>query len=229
MKKILSLCILAFLLVWMLALPLSAFTGRLAAYGFYGIASAVGATVTPGADARTMVVIPADVNGDGQTETFFAQSDMLTFTYTGAVPGARGSVLLYSGHPARGGQVFYADQITAVGETVTFLVRPVLPDTSMPLFLHLSWDTPGSTPVTVPLHYAAHGVYGTDAFATGDVNGDDVWNSLDALLALQIGAEIYTPTPYEQFSANVNGDGVVNSADALMILQYGAGLITSWD
>ena len=229
MKKIFSLCILAFVLVWAMVLPLSAFTGRLGAYGFYDIGSAAGATVTPGADAKTMVVIPADVDFDGQAETFFARADMLTFTYTGAVPGARCSVLLYSGHPAQGGQVFYADQVTAASGTLTFLVRPILPDVNTPLFLHLSCDAPGSMPVTVPLHYAAQGMYGTDAFVTGDVNGDGVWNSLDALLALQIGAEISSPTPYVQFAANVNGDAVVNSADALMILQYGAGLITSWD
>ena len=229
MKKTLSLCILAFVMVWALALPLSAFTGKLAASGFYGIGSAPGAAVTPGADGQTVTVIPADVNADGQPETFYARSDMLTYTYTGAVPGTRYSVLLCSKHPAEGGQVFYADQVTAVAETLIFSVRPVLPQASTPLFLYLSCDAPGKTPVLIPLAYAAHGVYGTDAFTTGDVNADGVWNSLDALLALQIGAETYSPTPYEQFAANVNGDTVINSTDALRILQYGAGLITSWD
>lgn len=146
MKKTLSLCILAFVMVWALALPLSAFTGRLAASGFYGIGSAPGAAVTPGADGQTVTVIPADVNADGQPETFYARSDMLTYTYAGAVPGARYSVLLCSKHPAEGGQVFYADQVTAAAETLIFSVRPVLPQASTPLFLYLSCDAPGKNP-----------------------------------------------------------------------------------
>jgi hypothetical protein len=58
----------------------------------------------------------------------------------------------------------------------------------------------------------------------GDSNCDGRINSIDAALALQIGASLANNLPCESL-ADVNEDGTVNSIDAALILQYGAGLL----
>jgi hypothetical protein len=58
----------------------------------------------------------------------------------------------------------------------------------------------------------------------GDVNGDDVPNSIDAALVLQFGAGLLGSLRCAD-GADVNGDGEVTSIDAALILQFVAGLI----
>lgn len=53
--------------------------------------------------------------------------------------------------------------------------------------------------------------------ACGDVNSDGAVNVVDALLAAQIAASIFTPTPCQQINADVDGNGVVTVLDALRI------------
>ena len=60
----------------------------------------------------------------------------------------------------------------------------------------------------------------------GDVNCGGGVNSIDALLVLQLDAELLDALACEEH-ADVNADGDVNSLDALLILQYVAGLINS--
>ncbi len=59
-------------------------------------------------------------------------------------------------------------------------------------------------------------------YPDGDANGDDITDSLDALLVLQIVANDERPFSY---SGNVDPAGGLSSNDALLILQYNAGLI----
>ena len=56
---------------------------------------------------------------------------------------------------------------------------------------------------------------------TGDVNGDGILSSVDALMALQMSAGNIA----EDLAADVSGDGSVTSLDALMILQASVGAI----
>lgn len=65
---------------------------------------------------------------------------------------------------------------------------------------------------------------GAFAATTGDVNGDGVVNSLDALNVLQyvVGIKV---DDFNKTAADVNGDGKINSGDALKILQISVGLI----
>ena len=56
---------------------------------------------------------------------------------------------------------------------------------------------------------------------TGDINGDGVLSSVDALMALQMSAGNIAEDP----AADVSGDGSVTSLDALMILQASVGAI----
>lgn len=65
---------------------------------------------------------------------------------------------------------------------------------------------------------------GPGASKLGDVNGDTVANSSDALIILSADAGLSTPQYCPMNCGDVNGDGLVNSSDALIILSYDAGL-----
>ncbi len=52
----------------------------------------------------------------------------------------------------------------------------------------------------------------------GDVNIDELINVPDAILGLQIAADILDPSRYQHWAADFNSNGVVNSADAIGIL-----------
>jgi hypothetical protein len=58
----------------------------------------------------------------------------------------------------------------------------------------------------------------------GDVNGDDVVNSTDALIVLSCDAGLNTTQFCPMNCGDVNDDGLVNSTDALIILSYDAGM-----
>lgn len=70
----------------------------------------------------------------------------------------------------------------------------------------------------------------TSSAVCGDVNGDGVANSSDALLIRQVvvGLRLSTDPVFTNFSAgDVNGDGLVNATDALFIRQVVVGLRSS--
>lgn len=58
----------------------------------------------------------------------------------------------------------------------------------------------------------------------GDVDGDTIVNSSDALLILQHSTGLITLSEAQLVKADVDADSVVNSSDSLLILQYSTGL-----
>jgi hypothetical protein len=58
----------------------------------------------------------------------------------------------------------------------------------------------------------------------GDVNGDGLINSADAILALRIAAGLLHPTPEQFAAADFDGNGQVESLDASCILRRAVGL-----
>ncbi len=58
----------------------------------------------------------------------------------------------------------------------------------------------------------------------GDVDGDGLANSTDALIILSADVAVATPQFCPMNCGDVNGDGGVNSTDALMVLSYDAGM-----
>lgn len=57
------------------------------------------------------------------------------------------------------------------------------------------------------------------AVMMGDVNGDHLIDSIDALMVLRCAMQVIELTPAQLRAADVNGDGVVDSLDALVILR----------
>lgn len=58
----------------------------------------------------------------------------------------------------------------------------------------------------------------------GDVNGDDVADSADAVLILRASVNLEEFTPKQNFLGDVNGDGEPDSSDALEVLRYSVDL-----
>ena len=61
----------------------------------------------------------------------------------------------------------------------------------------------------------------------GDVNGDYIVNTVDALMVAQYGM-IYPIPEFIEANADVNCDGSINIVDALIIAQYTVGIIISF-
>lgn len=86
----------------------------------------------------------------------------------------------------------------------------------------LTFSIPGPTPAPTATPRPPTPTPG--AGLAGDSNCDGHINSIDAALALQIGASLAHNLPCAHL-ADANEDGTVNAIDAALILQYGAGLL----
>ena len=85
---------------------------------------------------------------------------------------------------------------------------------------HITWSAEDEQAIVSETYLA--GVYEFLEMAPlGDVNGDGILSSVDALMALQMSAGNIAENP----AADVSGDGSVTSLDALMILQASVGAI----
>jgi PKD repeat protein len=71
---------------------------------------------------------------------------------------------------------------------------------------------------------ATTGVTVTELGTLGDVNGDGLADSTDALIILSADAGINTSQFCPMNCGDVNGDGYVDSTDALIVLSYDAAM-----
>ena len=67
-----------------------------------------------------------------------------------------------------------------------------------------------------------------EELSTGDLSGDGVINTADAVIVLKYSAEITQLADNQLAAGDTNHDGKVNTADAVMILRYAAGMITEF-
>ena len=225
MKKIVKATLLAAALTALLCVCAMAET--VTGSGFYGIGSASGVTITPqDKDGNAVASQVADVD-DSKTgdETVYPGSVKLEVTLAGEfAAGENYVVFLMEGTaaPTKSDAIYYINQTTVTSETsITFDVYPMDIGGKKDLTLYITSDKSGFTTIQIPVSYHV-------PYTLGDVNADGGYNSIDALMALQIAAELVEPTGNQKLAADVTGDGLVNSIDALKILQYAAGLITSW-
>ena len=231
MKKRISTLLLALLILIVFTVPAMA-TEPATASGFYNIGTADKVTINPLVTNKAAQVVNQDVDNDKKDDVWYINSNRLEVSYTAATSdGYYGIILIEgSGVPTLDNTIFYIDQITAESGTVNFDVYPILPKKTTDLTLYITSNIKDFKLISIPLNYVVDAESPATYYTLGDINNDDIWNSTDALLTLQIGAGIYSEaTAQEIAAANVNGDEYVNSTDALMILQYGAGIIDSWD
>ena len=112
-------------------------------------------------------------------------------------------------------------------QTLTFEVKPLLPENTTEQTLLIVSNDPNFQTVKIPIIYAQNM---TIEYTLGQVtSGDDEIKSPDALLILQhaVGQVVLNGRGF--LAADVNCDGDVNSADALSVLMFATGLIQTFD
>ena len=233
MKKLISIA-LVLVILGTFCVPVMATEGAVTAAGFYNIGTAENVTITAvSASGATVTAETVDVNADGENDTFYANSDALTVTYSAATAGAYYGVIMVDGTglPTKENTIFYINQVTADSTSVTFNVKPLLPTASGVCTLYITSNAVDAAPIPVTLSYAINGTYSpaSSAYLKGDVDNTGVIDSEDSLGALQLGLSlIENPDPRALVAADVDESGVIDSKDALYILQYSLKLITEW-
>jgi predicted phosphodiesterase len=172
-------------------------------------------TVTP--DLTTVEYVRSNQTGVSHTYTILPNDAAGTFNLT------------MQADPAEGGTTDPAPGVhTCKEDSVVDLTA--LPATGYE-FDHWSGSVadPESATTTVTMNAnktitANFQVYIPERTIAGDLNGDDLANSTDALIILScdVGIDVSQFCPVN--CADVNGDGHVNSTDALIVLSYDAGL-----
>lgn len=231
MKKVISILISVVMIFGVFAVTASA---EDIPAGIYNIGTKANMAITAVAAGETVEATSVDVNLDGKEDTLYAGADGLEVTYTGATDGAYYGIILVEdrGLPTVDSEIYYIDQVTAEGDSFDFEVYPKLPAENTALTLYVSSSVADAALESVPLSYRLAGpaVKEEASYVIGDIDANGAWNSIDALMALQIGANLMPEATAEQeAAADVNGDNLINSTDALTILQYGAGLIKNWN
>lgn len=209
MKKVIS--IIALVVAMVMAMSVSAFAADPAFMVAEDAVIPEGTTVTPAADSIAVETV--------------------------ATAGNYYGILLVAGDalPTVDNAILYIDQATAADVKQVFEVLPIIPTTLVdendepvynlgdPLTLYISSNVAGAELIAIPMVYDEEKA----AYVLGDIDNNNMWNSADALIVLQIGANLYEATATELLAADVDHNEMYNSADALLILQYGAGLIES--
>lgn len=68
---------------------------------------------------------------------------------------------------------------------------------------------------------------GETEYLLGDLNGDGLVTSADAVLLTRSLTDLAELTAEQQKAADINGDGVITSADAVILVRFLAELIPS--
>jgi hypothetical protein len=85
-------------------------------------------------------------------------------------------------------------------------------------------DAPGTRSVTMDGNKSVTATFTAETDIIGNVNGDGIANSTDALIVLSCDVGIDTSAYCPMNCGDVNEDGLINSTDALIILSYDVGI-----
>ena len=207
MKRKLSALLLAALLL--VSLSMTALAEDTPTYGAYNVKAESGYTLTPDGTA----------NGG-----FYVNASAFTLSCPAGTSGEQTLVLLLAGESSvpTAENLQYIDQQASDG-SISFTLKPkeLTAGTSYSVYL--------STTSKAVIKVASFQYGEKPTYTLGDVNGDGIINSADAILVLRYAVELGDLTDTQKLAANVNKDAVINSADAILILRYAVGKITSFD
>jgi phosphodiesterase/alkaline phosphatase D-like protein len=164
--------------------------------------------------AATVDYVRSNQTGVSYTYTILPNDAAETYNLTMSVDPAEGGAT----NPATGTQSY------DVGTIVNLTATP----TAGYIFDHWSGNVANvnaaTTTVTMNADQAVTAHFTLLPGFAGDMNGDDVVNSTDALIILScdVGIDVSQFCPVN--CADVNADGLVNSTDALIILSYDVGM-----
>ncbi len=223
MKKLSVLLIAAMLFAACFVSPVSAADAKT---GFYNIGTADGVTITAAASSGTVTEVKEDVDGDKTEDVLYNGSDKLTVKYDKATAEKYYMVWLVEGTTLPSsdpGKVYFVDQATAAGTTVTLDVTPKLPTKTMQMTLFITSDD-GKATVSVPVSYLAGAA---SDFKIGDVNMDGNVTAKDRMILVRYlaGWDGYDKQILSWDAADIDQNGSVTAKDRMILVRYLAG----WD
>lgn len=199
-----------------------AFAADASTSGVYDVTPESGYTLTPQtADKTAVPAEKAQVNG--KETQFYADAVRFELTGTGT-NGTQYVVFALGGEKAvpTKSNIAYIDQDAASNGTISFNLYPgSLSSGTYNVYLAAGGGN-GLEKVAAFSYY--------QAYTLGDVDGNKVVNTLDALQVLQYSAGTIDLNSTQILAADVaSPKGTVNTLDALQILQYAAKLIDTFD
>lgn len=161
------------------------------------------------------------------------QFDSTVFYFEGVTNGNFAQPQVNSSQAADSGKVVVTaiQPPGATGAVQIFIARFYVRVDANPSVISVSFSEMSATATSVnpfesllPLLKIVNGTFCRSLGRWGDVNGDGVANSLDALMVLSYVVGDSLPPSVNIALGDVDGDGNVNSRDALIILSYAVGL-----
>lgn len=199
-----------------------AFAADASTSGVYDVTPETGYTLTPQTANKT-VVSAKNAQVNGKETQFYADAVRFELTGTGT-NGTQYVVFALSGDKAvpTKSNIAYIDQDAASNGTISFNLYPgSLSSGTYNVYLAAGGGN-GLEKVAAFSYY--------QAYTLGDVDGNKVVNTLDALQVLQYSAGTIDLNSTQILAADVaSPKETVNTLDALQILQYAAKLIDTFD
>ena len=218
MKKLSVLLAVALLIVACVSGPASAADAK---YGFYNIGSASGITITANASSGSVSPQSEDVDGDKKADLLYNGSDKLSVTYDNATAGKYYMVWLVAGTTLPTSiteeTVYYVNQATATGKSVSFDVFPKAIEKTMQMTLFIT-SNDGKAAVSVPVSYLSDAATGL----IGDANGDGKVNAQDRVILSRYLAKWpgYDEQIVNMAAMDINKDTKVNAQDRVILSRY---------
>lgn len=189
--------------------------------GFYNIGANENVEITVFAGDEQVTATEKDMDGDGDLDQWYKDSNKVNATYTGATEGAYYNIIMVDGKglPTKDTKIYYIGQQTASDSNVGFNVTLKAPENTTDMTIYMSSNVKDFKLVNIPLTYA---VDSTGKAKPGDVNGDHSVNTDDIILTRRFITGGWGVSIIES-AADVDADSKYTAKDVILMRRYVAG------
>ena len=217
MKKIITLLTISALFVFG-ATAMAADADK--ANGFYDIGENEKVEMTVFSGDAEVSATAKDVDGDGETEQWYKDSDKMGVKYLEATDGAYYSIVLVDGRglPTKDSKIYYLNQEKADGTDVEFKAGIKAPESTTDMSLYISSNAKDFKLVNIPVSYAV----GIESHTPGDVDGNGKVEVLDITLTRRFITGGWGVVINEK-AADVDADNDHTARDVILMRRFVAG------
>lgn len=188
--------------------------------GFYDFGENENVEITVYSGDTEVSATEKDVDGDGELDQWYAESERLEVTLKDAIDNSYYGAMLVDGRglPTKDSKVYFLDQDTAKDMAVSFNVNPRLPDTATEMSLYVSSNVRGFKLINIPVSYAVS----IDNYTPGDVNNDGTIDTSDIISTRRFITGGWGVTINEK-AADVDADEKHSARDVILMRRFVAG------
>ena len=194
--------------------------------GFYDIGTKENVVITPYAGDTQVSVSDKNIDDDADAEKVYVDSNKLGVAYNAATANEHYGIILVDGTglPTKDTEIYYINQETAAGATVSFNAGIKAPQATTDMTLYISSSKAGASLLSIPMSYAVDAAVagGEIDRMPGDVTGDSEVTVKDVITLRRFIAGSYNVTVNEA-AADVTGDGEITVKDVITLRRYIAG------